>query len=170
MARAFGLILQINKILMKIKIFIIVVFICSVGCKTYSPFNTNSEKRQALKIIKDTFKLDFKNYSLIKKEDSIIFEINESLTKKVKFKTTKRRLDSFLVGRYDKKKILIALNFDQLKNGWEFDFDYSDQFEGRRLNFKSIEAYKKFNMDSLIEKELGIKKRDSIIKSERKEN
>jgi len=38
--------------------------------------------------------------------------------------------------------ILIALNFDQLLNCWEFDFDYSGQFKARRLNFKSIRIQK----------------------------
>jgi hypothetical protein len=156
--------------MVKNKIFIIIILFFSVGCKTNSLFSSNSEKRQILNKIKDTFNLDNENYSLIQKEDSIIFEINESLIKKVNYKTTKRRIDSFLIGKYDKKKILIALNFDQLKNGWEFDFDYSDQFKGRRLNFKSINEYRKFNMDSLIEKELGIKKRDTMLKPKSKKS
>lgn len=149
---------------------IVIIFILLLlGCSTYKPFKSYADKKKAVKLIKTTFNINKSSMNILSVYDSALYEINESISKDVKFQTTNRRIDSFLKGSYNKEQFLLILNLDQLKDG-EFDFDYSDQFEGRRLNFKSIEAYKKFNMDSLIEKELGIKKRDSIIKSERKEN
>lgn len=143
------------------KLYFILFF---VSCSTYRPFSSYNNRNKAIKIIRNTFNLNKGNMKMLKKYDSVVFEINESIKNNVKFKTTNRRIDSFLKGSYNKEQMLLILNLDQLKNG-EFDFDYSNQFKGRRLNFKSIEEYRKFNMDSLIEKQLGIKKRDSIKKN-----
>ncbi|OZV69378.1 hypothetical protein [Winogradskyella aurantia] len=140
-------------------IFLSSIFFIIIGCTSYKPFSNVKEKKKASKNIRNTFKLTNDEFKLIKSEDSILYEISESMTKKVKFQTTNRRIDSFINGNYSKRELIFILNVDQLKGNGEFDFDYTNQFDGRRLNFKTIEEYKKFmnKLDSSFTKKVKVK-------------
>ncbi|MBV7268990.1 hypothetical protein [Winogradskyella luteola] len=122
---------------------IILLILLMINCTVYKPFSSNKNRKESTRQIKDTFNLTSEEFKQIN-EDSILFEISESLAKQVSFKTTNRRIDSFLSGNYEKKQLLIALNIDQLKLKGEFDFDYTDKFNGRRLYFNTVKEYEEF--------------------------
>ena len=93
-------------------------------------------------------------------KDSILYEISQSLDKEVKYKTTNRRIDSFIEGAYTKEQLLIVLKLDQLKLGGEFDFEHDTVRAKNYPNFNSIEEAEKFL--KRIDTSLRIKSRVKI--------
>jgi len=138
---------------------IIVVLLLIFSCRNYKPFSSIKHKKESMSQIKKTFNLKPEEFKLIKKEDSILYEISESIDKQVKLYTTNRRIDSFINGNYKREQLLLALNIDQLKLEGEFDFDYTDKFKNTPLNFKSIEELDKFmrKMDSSLMNKTEVK-------------
>ena len=138
-----------------------------ISCTSYKPFSSIKEKKERLSQIKSSFSLTPEEVKLIKHQDSILYEIAESMDKDVKFHTTNRRIDSFLSGNYLKDEMLMALNIDQLKLKGDFDFDRTNEFKGRRLNFNTIEEYEQFmrKLDSNLMMKVNVK-----IDTTKKEN
>ncbi|WP_298900765.1 hypothetical protein [uncultured Psychroserpens sp.] len=147
----------------------IVSFFLIISCTSYKPFSSIKEKKERISQIKSSFNLTPKEIKLIKHQDSILYEIAESMDKEVKFYTTNRRIDSFLSGNYLKDEMLMALNIDQLKLKGEFDFDRTNQFKDRRLNIESLEELEKYmrKIDSSLMINMKIKV-DTITKKKNK--
>lgn len=143
------------------------IILLIVACKSYEPFSSAKEKRQRVKTIKNVFQLTNTEFDKIKKEDSILFLVSNSLKKEIKLSLTERRLDSFFTNRYDveETKIMLKLdfNFPNLKSPFELDRNN----KGKRLEINSMKDLKKFmngGRDKKIDSLFGFKqkKNDSI--------
>ncbi|WP_046758866.1 hypothetical protein [Kordia jejudonensis] len=158
---------------MKKILFLFLILIFILGCNTsYLPFKSRKEKKQSEKLIKNSF--DFSNYQhkRITQNDSISYTLSNLIrNKKVAKSKIKKRLDSFLLNKYDQKKLWVILQLDQAFPNMDFNFEKEDG--KKRFNFSNVKDLKKFmdQIDSVLVINIRVKN-DSLIrmKNKKKQN
>lgn len=148
---------------MKTKCLILLILISFIACKSYLPFSNKEEKKEKVSLIKKKLNLKNSQYVKIKKHDSVLFSISNSLEKDIKLSLISRRLDSFLVENYTKKELLFILDIDRQFPDLDPPMEFDRRKNVKQKNFKNMKDFKKFvnNIDGEIEKALGMKKKDS---------
>ncbi len=136
-------------------IFLLCIFFV-FACKSHAPFTNGKEKKESIALIKNKINLTNDEFYLLKKEDSILFEISKSIKKNIRISLIKRRIDSFKFNSYTKNEFLQMLKVDRIGNGWEFELDR----DGKLRNYHKMENYK--------EAEGFLKKVDSAFSKDNK--
>lgn len=126
------------------------------ACKSHAPFTSLKEKKESIALIKNKINLTNEEFFLLKKEDSILFEISKSIEKNIRISLIKRRIDSFNLNSYTKNEFLQMLKVDRIGNGWEIELDR----DGKLRNYHKMENYK--------EAEGFLKKVDSAFSKDNK--
>ncbi|PSG89943.1 hypothetical protein [Aurantibacter aestuarii] len=144
---------------MRFKNVFLLLFCFFLSCKTYSPFKSYKEKKEALKLIQDEIKLANNNYKLLKKTDTILFEIANSLKVNYRKPLLERRIDSLLKNKYNKYEFIVILKLDRINTDFVFEFDREKKSK-TYFEIKTYEEAEKFfrNIDSIISKQMGIRK------------
>lgn len=156
---AIGIIQYLIMTKLKIKNIIFIISLILIGCKPYQPFANLNEKRSSIKVIKEKLKLSTQEFKLLKGEDSLLYEISNSMKRKVRYALIERRTDSFLLGNYTKQEFLFSLKLDRINNGWNFEFDRSGK-SANYPNFNSAEEVDAFLKK--LEKSLSVKKKIKV--------
>ena len=141
---------------MKFKTTIIVCLFCSVyfGCKTINYNGKTFKKHKTLKVIASH--LDFNEIENVQiaKNDTIVIETYNALLNSVKKEKIKKHLDSFLLKKYDSKKLILALKMEQYvkKSGGKFEFNDSiDPNNAYHLNsIEEFDSIRKLVLKSFI--------------------
>lgn len=122
----------------------------SVDVKT-----TKNDKRY---LLKSTFNLNDSEMSRIIKNDTITNELFLSLKDSTKYDNIKRRLNYFFSGKYDSKKLVLAIKLERLfENG---SFEFSDSIDHKKVrHYKDVNKLNTFikNSEKEITKELNKK-------------
>jgi len=150
-------------------IFLISILILIVACKSYVPFASVKEKKTQLELIETTFNLTKVEFKKIKNEDSILFTVAKSLKKNIKLPLIERRLDSFFLGNYDQKDLLVMLLTDYHFPHFKKSAELNRKKGASGIKFKDMEEMKKFfqpggGFEKDMNGMLGMKKKDSTTK------
>ena len=151
-------------------VYIFIVFITIIACKSYEPFSNKEEKKLSRKLIKKEFSLTDNEYDNIKNEDSVLFLVARSLKSNVKHALIERRLDSFFVTNYTRKELLLILDLDYNFPKQRSPFEFNRRKNADGIEFKDMKQLKKFFNKGGYEKTLdslfGMKKKDSTNKKQ----
>ena len=153
---------------MKIKSTLVICFFIVLACGSYEPFSSLEEKKETLQFIKSELKLSNTKYNSIKKEDSILYEINQSIEEKVKYSLINRRIDSFIAKSYNKGELKMMLQLDRVSDhGAAFEFDRDNSMKGY-YKVETIEELKKLmeSVDDSITKSFNLKHIETEIKQD----
>jgi hypothetical protein len=121
--------------------FSIITFLFSIDC--ISQEITKKGKIEKIDLLKSNLQLDDQKIQLIIENDSIVNEVLLTIKDTTRIANVKRRLDSFYLGNYNTKKLILALQMERiLESGNSFEF--SDNLDQKKsLHFNSVEQFKK---------------------------
>lgn len=145
---------------------IFIVLFSFISCKTHLPFASNKEKKINVKLIKDYIFLTKNEFYSIKKEDSLLYKISESVKKRVNPKLIERRLDSFLLKKYNKDELFLLLMLDKEFLNEKIPFELglpTNVKKGYKINnIKELKEFMK-NIDRDLNKQsVKTKKMDTV--------
>ncbi|WP_369994763.1 hypothetical protein [Winogradskyella sp.] len=131
-----------------------VLFLISLiflGCKSYLPFKKVKDKKETALRVKNELKLVDDEYKVLKRHDSLLYEISNSLNASVSHSLVERRIDSFLSGNYSKLELMLVLKIDRISNDWQFEFDRNEESKTfvNLKNIKDLEIFLKKVEESL---------------------
>ena len=122
---------------MKLKLFYLLILLLFFRCKTSILFESNSKKHKTYSIVKNHIDLTKKQLKFIKKDDSLLYELNKSIEGKVVAKLLNKRLDSFFSKQYTRKELLVSLELDRGFPDGSFVFELD-----RKLDLKGYKNVK----------------------------
>jgi len=149
---------------MKIK-YISIIITCFIifACKSYLPFSSRKDKRESIKILKDSIELSNAGFNFIKNKDSILYELSLSVKKEVNPKLIKRRLDSLILEDYTRKEFLVMLKIDRVDSGFELDRKADPNKLYKIDNMEDLEVFMK-KLNSLFNRKPNIKVKTETVK------
>ena len=84
---------------------------------------TSCRLNKEIRVIRPRLALSKEELRTIRKNDSIVYGIYDAIAvDSIKAANVRRRLDSFLLGNYNQKKLLTALKLEKVFGG-NFEFD-----------------------------------------------
>lgn len=134
-----------------------------LSCGSYEPFANQKTKKGGIENIRKQLTINHKELSLLKKNDSVLFSLNEALEKDVPKELIERRLDSFFLNSYTKSELLTILEIDKVfKGDWNMEFNRSGDKTNSYYVDGDAKRLKKV-MDSLLNHVMSNMKYDTII-------
>lgn len=108
---------------MKIRFCFLISFLLISSCKVSNQLLNNKERKVVFSFIKNNINLSKKERNYIKKDDSLLYELNKSIKGNVVEKLLNKRLDSFFSKQYTKKELYVSLEVDRGFPNGEYIFE-----------------------------------------------
>ncbi len=121
----------------------------------------NEKNNLILKVnlIKEKLNISSNDFNAITQDDLIVDSLYHSIIDSIETQNIQRHLDSFLLKKYDAKRLMLALEMERKMESNE-SFKFSDKISPENsLNFKSVDEFLKWKKEfhEKLERENGMK-------------